>query len=117
MIEEPIRYIKEFADCGADLITFHYEAAEGKVQETIDAIKMLKSPCIILTDSEEEFAGMEVFRFPLPKYFWMAPLYEHLPLDMIAGYIAKLKGVKEFRADMEKYNSIGDQRNSEIVVL
>lgn len=39
MIEEPIRYIKEFADCGADLITFHYEAAEGKVQETIDAIK------------------------------------------------------------------------------
>ncbi len=39
MIVEPIRYIKEFADCGADLITFHYEAAEGKVQETIDAIK------------------------------------------------------------------------------
>ncbi len=39
MIEEPIRYIKEFADCGADLITFHYGAAEGKVQETIDAIK------------------------------------------------------------------------------
>ncbi len=39
MIVDPIRYIKEFADCGADLITFHYEAAEGKVQETIDAIK------------------------------------------------------------------------------
>ena len=28
MIVDPIRYIKEIADCGADTITFHYEAAE-----------------------------------------------------------------------------------------
>ena len=26
MIEEPERYIDEFADCGADIITIHYEA-------------------------------------------------------------------------------------------
>lgn len=41
MIVEPIRYIKEFADCGADMITFHLEAAEGRVQETIDKIHEL----------------------------------------------------------------------------
>ena len=28
MIVDPIRYIKEFADCGADSITFHLEACE-----------------------------------------------------------------------------------------
>lgn len=28
MIEKPERYIDEFADCGADIITIHYEACE-----------------------------------------------------------------------------------------
>ncbi len=38
MIEEPIRYVKEFAEAGADGITFHVEAAEDVVQ-TIEAIR------------------------------------------------------------------------------
>ena len=37
MIVDPIRYIGEFADAGADLITFHLEAAEDP-QAVIDAI-------------------------------------------------------------------------------
>ncbi|MBQ6907474.1 MAG: ribulose-phosphate 3-epimerase [Clostridia bacterium] len=37
MITEPERYIKDFADAGADLITFHVEATE-KPQECIDLI-------------------------------------------------------------------------------
>lgn len=37
MIEKPERYIDEFADCGADLITFHIEATD-KVSEVIDMI-------------------------------------------------------------------------------
>ncbi|MBQ8281789.1 MAG: ribulose-phosphate 3-epimerase [Lachnospiraceae bacterium] len=38
MIHEPIRYIDEFVNSGADLITIHYEACEN-VQETLDKIK------------------------------------------------------------------------------
>ncbi|MBR2340584.1 MAG: ribulose-phosphate 3-epimerase [Clostridia bacterium] len=38
MISEPIRYVERFASAGADLITFHLEAAED-VSATIDAIK------------------------------------------------------------------------------
>ena len=38
MIEEPIRYIKEFKAAGADLLTIHVEACEN-VKETIDEIK------------------------------------------------------------------------------
>lgn len=37
MIVEPERYIKEFADCGADGITFHIEAAKDP-QQVIDLI-------------------------------------------------------------------------------
>ncbi len=38
MIEEPIRYIKEFVDSGADLITIHYEACKDP-KGTIEKIK------------------------------------------------------------------------------
>lgn len=40
MIVDPIRYIRDFADCGADILTFHIEAVkdEAGVREVIDAI-------------------------------------------------------------------------------
>ena len=40
MIVDPIRYVQEAADSGADLITFHYEACadEMSVRETLDRI-------------------------------------------------------------------------------
>ena len=37
MIEKPERYIRDFYDAGADMITFHYEACES-VGDTIDKI-------------------------------------------------------------------------------
>ena len=37
MIAEPVRYVKDFADAGADIITFHLEAAK-KPDEVIDEI-------------------------------------------------------------------------------
>ena len=41
MIENPEKYIKAFAEAGADLITFHYEACKDKehVQSVINLIK------------------------------------------------------------------------------
>lgn len=38
MIDEPIRYIDDFVDCGADLITVHAEACKH-LDRTIEAIK------------------------------------------------------------------------------
>lgn len=40
MIEKPERYIQTFADCGADIITFHLEATES-VAEAIEKIHSL----------------------------------------------------------------------------
>ena len=37
MVDEPVRYVEEFAKCGADIITVHYEACDD-VDATIDAI-------------------------------------------------------------------------------
>ena len=39
MIENPEKYIEVFAQAGADLITFHYEACSDKVDQVIDLIK------------------------------------------------------------------------------
>ena len=38
MIVSPEKYVEQFADCGADCITFHIEATQN-VQKTIDLIK------------------------------------------------------------------------------
>jgi ribulose-phosphate 3-epimerase len=40
MIQEPIRYLKEFKEAGADIITVHYEACQD-ILETLDKIKEL----------------------------------------------------------------------------
>ena len=40
MIDRPERYVKDFADSGADLINFHIEATD-QVEETISAIRAL----------------------------------------------------------------------------
>ena len=39
MIENPAKYIPDFAKAGSDLITFHYEATKEKTAEVIEQIK------------------------------------------------------------------------------
>jgi ribulose-phosphate 3-epimerase len=47
MITEPARYIKEFAEAGADIINFHVEACkcEREILETINLIKKYEKKC------------------------------------------------------------------------
>ena len=42
MIETPSKYVKDFANAGADLITFHYEACIND-EEVFDTIKLIKT--------------------------------------------------------------------------
>ncbi len=39
MIENPEKYIEPFAKAGADILTFHYEAAKDKVEAIVSLIK------------------------------------------------------------------------------
>lgn len=41
MIVKPWRYIKNFVDAGADIVTVHYEACGDKLDETLDQIHAL----------------------------------------------------------------------------
>lgn len=43
MIENPEKYIKDFALAGSDFITFHYEATKEKTIEVINLIKSFKN--------------------------------------------------------------------------
>ena len=92
---------------GRVVITNKSTPSYGRVLETIEAIRKIESPCIIVSDAESgEFPDtMEVFTTPTPKYFWMNPLAQHLPFDMVAGFIGALKDVKPFREDEEKFNT------------
>lgn len=41
MINNPEKYVEDFANAGADIITFHYEATKDKTKDVIDKIHSL----------------------------------------------------------------------------
>ncbi len=53
MIKNPLRYIKAFADAGADIITFHVEA-DDNIEETINEIKACGKKCGIVLSPDTE---------------------------------------------------------------
>lgn len=63
MIEEPEKYIEEFINAGADIVTFHYEAAKN-VNELIKDIKSLGAKVGLSIKPNTE--AREIFEF-LPK--------------------------------------------------
>ncbi len=63
MVEEPVRYVKEFADCGADIITVHAEACVH-LDRTVEAIRELGlRPAVALTPATD----LGVLDYILPK--------------------------------------------------
>lgn len=60
MIDRPERYIREFAECGADLINFHMEAT-GRVEETIEDIRSLGKKVGITIKPDTPAAAVEPY--------------------------------------------------------
>lgn len=60
MINEPIRYIKDFVDCGADIITVHVEACEDVV-ETLAAIRENGVKASITLNPETPVSAIEPY--------------------------------------------------------
>ena len=60
MINEPIRYVKAFAQSGADMITFHVEATND-VQKTIDAIKTENCQVGLALNPATSLDGIDLF--------------------------------------------------------
>ena len=85
MISEPLRYIDDFADAGADIITFHVEA-DSDIQATIDKIKShnIKAGLVIKPNTPAEVV------FP-----YLSQLYMVLVMTVEPGF-----GGQSFMADM-----------------
>ena len=86
MITEPVRYVSRFAEYGADMITFHLEAAHD-VKKTIDEIKSNCRWCILVSHGGEEFTS-------LPSPYTRDRYYQNLKSDNPA-YTKVLKYTKE----------------------
>lgn len=95
----------------------------GRIQETLEAIKLLGSPCMVVSEGEaalfpEEF---EVFTTPKPRYFWLNPLLQHIPFSLVASYIAAMKKTAPFRNDIPAFQTeLGMSRlksGTEITIL
>ncbi|MBQ4569475.1 MAG: ribulose-phosphate 3-epimerase [Ruminococcus sp.] len=85
MISDPLRYIDDFADAGADIITFHVEC-DSNIQETIDKIKSrgIKPGLVIKPNTPAEAV------FP-----YLKDLYMVLVMTVEPGF-----GGQSFMADM-----------------
>ncbi len=62
--------------------------------ETLNAVKLLESPCIVISEGEKELfpESFAVFTTPKPRYFWLNPCSSIFPFSLVAGYIAAMKG-------------------------
>ena len=60
MIDEPIRYVKDFADCGADIITVHVEACKD-VAATLEAIRQLGVKPAITLNPDTPVSAIEPY--------------------------------------------------------
>lgn len=60
MIKEPLKYIEDFKDAGADIITFHYES-DSNVAETIDKIHSLQMKASISVKPKTDIC--EIFSY------------------------------------------------------
>ena len=100
MISEPLKYIEDFANAGADIITFHIES-DSDVQETIDKIKACgKTPGLVIkpnTNPDEAF--------PYLKDLFMVLVMTVEPGFGGQSFMADmLPKVKEIREEANKVN-------------
>ena len=58
MVNEPVRYVEDFAKCGADLLTVHYEACKD-VRATLEKIKEAGMKCSVAISPDTEVSKLE----------------------------------------------------------
>ncbi|MGM9680544.1 MAG: ribulose-phosphate 3-epimerase [Eubacteriales bacterium] len=98
MISEPIRYISDFADAGADLICFHYEATD-RVEDTIEAIR--RAGCRV---------GIALKPATHPEV--LTPYLPMLDMVLIMSVEPGFGGQKFMPASLEKAQKIAHMRDS-----
>jgi len=114
-------FAKDPATTPAIFFANYNDPAYVRYKRSIDASVKLGRPTLVITDAPESdfIEGAIVCRIPSPKYYWQMPLAQHVPFDLLAGYLAKLKGVAMFRRDLPELFQPGNNklRNSQIDIV
>lgn len=99
-------FIQDPHTVGRVVIANQASPSFGRIRETIQAICLLESPCMVVTDADPALFPPEcnVFSFPKPEYFWLAPLMQHFAFDMVAGSIEMLLEIPQFRSDLADFH-------------
>lgn len=99
----------------------HNDPSYPRFKKSIQCAVNLGRPVLVISDAPASEFPEEctVCTIPTPEYFWQMPLMAYVPYSLFAGYLARFKGVKFFRADMaDKFTpDLNQLRNSEIVVV
>lgn len=98
MINEPIRYIKEFAQCGADGITVHAEACQD-LEATLKKIKEQKVKCAVAINPDTEIEKIESVLHMVDMVLIMSVFPGFGGQKFITDSIEKLKKLDRVRTE------------------
>lgn len=98
MINEPIRYIKDFVEAGADIITVHVEACSDIVA-TLNQIKELGVKASISLNPDTPVSAIEPYLGMVDMVLVMSVNPGFGGQKFIPSSIEKLKSVKKLRED------------------
>lgn len=116
-------FLRDPEQIGTLVIANSESGSFNRIQETVKAMKRIGRPVLVVTDADKsEFVdGVEVCTLPKAKYSWIKPLMQHLPMDIMAGYMMAFKGTQCYRAeDQERWGEpegFNRIKNSHIEIL
>lgn len=74
----------------------------NRVVETMQVAAALGRAAVVVTDADPAKipAGIEVIAVPKSKHGWEAPIMQHLPADILCGYVGALKHQEGYRKNL-----------------
>ena len=104
MIVEPVRYIKEFAEAGADIINFHVEAckSDAEIGETLELIKKYGKKCALTISPNTSAEAVAPFLDRLDMVLVMSVEPGFGGQKFIENSLAKIKYLRKIR-DINNY--------------
>lgn len=111
MIEEPAAWAQRYADAGADVLTFHYEAASARFEETLEAFRATGKKVGVAVNPP---AGVEPLRPHLGRLDLILVMSVHAGFggqSFLPEVLAKARQLREwgFAGDLEMDGGITDQ--------
>ena len=114
MIEEPVRFIEQFAKAGSDCITVHTEACED-IRETLDLIKSFGVECGLSIRPSTPVEEVEPYLDMVDLVLIMSVNPGFGGQELIPETLNKVKRLVEIRGDRDYFISIDGGVNSSTI--